>query len=67
MMARSWSVKNGYIRDSDTYVNMATNDLAKKIWQHFGTVYQSSFIAKKGCGHFWTVDSKGREVFNSAG
>jgi hypothetical protein len=67
MMARSWSVKNGYIRDSDTYVNMGTNDLAKKISQHFGTVYQSSFSAKKGCGHFWTVDSKGREVFNSAG
>ena len=58
MMARSWSVKNGYIRDSDTYVNMAANDLAKKISKHFGTVYQSSFTSKKGSGHFWTVDSK---------
>ena len=41
MMARSWSVKNGYIRDSDTYVNMDSKDLAKKISQHFGNVYQS--------------------------
>ena len=66
LIARSWAVNNGYIRDSDTYVNMGSIDLARKISQHFGTVFQSSFSIKKGCGHFWVVDSSGKEVFNAA-
>ena len=67
LKARSWAVKNGYIRDSDTYVNIGSIDLAKKISKHFGTTFHSNFAVKKGCHHFWVVDSNGKEVFNSAG
>ena len=67
LMARNWAVNNNYIRGSDTYVNINSIDLAKKISQHFGTTFHSNFSVKKGCGHFWVVDSNGKEVFNSAG
>jgi len=67
LMARSWAVKNGFIRDSDTYVYYGWQTLASKISQQFGTYLHSDLSPKKGCNHYWVVDSSGREVFNSAG
>ena len=67
LSARAWAVKKGYIRDSDTYVNMSAQTLAQKIASNYGTTYHRNWSAKKGCGHFWVVDQNGKEVFNAAG
>ena len=67
MVARKWAVQNGYIRDSDTYVNMSAKVLAKKISEHFHTYYHANWDFGRGRNHFWVIDQNGREVFNSAG
>ena len=65
--ARKWAVKNGYIRDSDTYVNMSAKVLAERISKYYGTYYHYNWNFGEGRNHFWVIDEKGREVFNSAG
>ena len=67
MLARKWSVQNKYIRDSDTYVNMDARVLAQKISKKFKTNYHANWKFKKGSRHWWVVNEKGVEIFNSAG
>ena len=65
--AYQWASSKGYIRASDTYVNMDSKELARLISKQFRTKFNSSWSIKKGCGHFWAVDGNGREVFNASG
>ena len=67
LFARKLAVKNGYIRDSDTYVNMSAKVLAKRISEYFNTYYHANWDFGRGRNHFWVIDEYGREVFNSAG
>ena len=67
LSARKWAVSKGYIRGNDTYVNMSGMELAKKIAQNYKTQYHKNWDIKKGCGHFWVIDNKKKEVFNASG
>jgi hypothetical protein len=67
LSARKWAVSKGYIRGSDTYVNMSGMELARRIAQNYKTQYHKNWDIKKGCGHFWVIDNKKKEVFNASG
>ena len=67
LSARKWAVSKGYIRGSDTYVNMSGMELARRIAQNYKTQYHKNWDIKKGCGHFWVIDNKKKEVFNDSG
>ena len=67
LSARKWAVSKGYIRGRDTYVNMSGMELAKKIANNYKTKFHGNWDIKKGCGHFWVIDNKKKEVFNASG
>ena len=56
-------VKNGYIRDSETYFNMN----AKRISEYSNIYYHVNWGFGRGRNHFYVIDECGREVFNFIG
>ena len=43
LSARKWAVSKGYIRGSDTYVNMSGMELARRIAQNYKTQFEDLF------------------------
>ena len=65
LAARQWANSKGYVKGTTCYINI--KELARKISKQFKTTYHSNWNVKKGCNHYWTIDDKGKEVFNAAG
>ena len=65
--AKRWAAAQGYIRDSDTLLNVDGSTLALYISQHYGTTYHNNWSIVEGCGHYWVNNENGKEIFNSAG
>lgn len=63
--ARKWANDKGYARGTTCLIDI--KELARRISQQFKTEYHSSWNVKKGCNHYWTIDGRGKEVFNAAG
>ena len=64
--AKRWAASQGYIRDSDTLLNVDGSTLALYISQHYGTTYHNNWSIVEGCGHYWVNNEYGQEIFNSA-
>ena len=58
--------KQTKVRRSDSYVNMDKNALADEIAQRYGRIRRDGTVIK-GNNHFYVVDDKGNEIFNSSG
>ena len=63
--ARNWALKNGKIR-KDNYVNMDKYTLAKQISKRYNTVFHDKWRIVHGRNHFYVVNERNVEVFNSA-
>ena len=66
--AHEWALKNKFIT-KDNSVKIPCKDLAKKISTKYQTTYNSKWQIKilPVSKHSWVIDSKEKEVFNSAG
>ena len=64
--ARKWALQTGKIR-SDNYVNMDKYVLAQQISKRFKTVFHDKWKIVHGKNHFYVVNERNVEVFNSAG
>ena len=66
--AHEWALQNNFIRN-DNYVNLDYNDFAKLVSEQFQTIYHPDWTrdGSDDQGHYWVLDSNGKEIFNSAG
>ena len=66
LAAHKWATKNKYIT-KDNKIILNNNEFVKKISEIFPTNYHYDYEIKSKKGHFYVVDSKGNEIFNSGG
>lgn len=66
--AYSWAIKLGYINEMGSIIGIDEIELSKKISEFFGTEFHSGWaLQSSNCNHYWVINEKGKEVFNSEG
>ena len=65
--AREWAIKNKFIDDVTTHVNIDYFELAFKISEKFHTVFHSNWTVDDESFHTYVKNEKGEEIFNAAG